>query len=411
MSTDGGFHWSTPEKISGSSSKLCFFGNAFDPKASAHDCNFDQGSDPITLANGDLLVPFNNGNTPATDPNAQQLAVRCSPEGQLRGGYRTLQLRVTDQRRRRRRHRGAAMRLRPRPGGVRPRDRSSAPTTSPAARTAGRRARSTSPGRTIATASTTSSCRVARRREHLVTVPDSQSGRGIDHYFPAVDNGETGRGDRVGVSYYRSDRVPGENTTPEDGFVPGRDPGVGAKHSDYVLAGGRMKTPFDFSGTRQRSPPDGIQTGFNGDYTGSSSAGTRPTRSGPTPATSLRPRSTGSATTRTSSPPPAPCPPGKRPPPPKPHCTPDSHPTTTATRNGPSPPVAPTSRSPHRRNSTNAASGASPADITEPVAAQRPGSRQGSVPALPLGDELTSRFQGNSGMRRVWSWERCSDLR
>ena len=86
MSTDGGFHWSTPEKISGSSSKLCFFGNALDPKAGAHDCNFDQGSDPITLANGDLLVPFNNGNTPPTDPNAQQLAVRCSPRGNSAAG-------------------------------------------------------------------------------------------------------------------------------------------------------------------------------------------------------------------------------------------------------------------------------------------------------------------------------------
>ena len=36
MSTDHALTWSTPELISGHSSKLCFFGNAFDPSLDQH---------------------------------------------------------------------------------------------------------------------------------------------------------------------------------------------------------------------------------------------------------------------------------------------------------------------------------------------------------------------------------------
>src|SRR5205823_10417160 len=71
--------WSRPELISGVSPNLCLFGNAFDPNAGEHACNFDQGSDPIALPNGDLSVVFNNGNTPTIDN--QQLAVHCRPTG------------------------------------------------------------------------------------------------------------------------------------------------------------------------------------------------------------------------------------------------------------------------------------------------------------------------------------------
>jgi hypothetical protein len=73
----------------------------------------------------------------------------------------------------------------------------------------------------------------------------------------------------VGVSYFRSDRVPNENATPPGGFAPGQ-PGVQQGSSVYILAGGRgLRTPFAF---KVLSPvfaaPDGIQTGFNGDYSG-----------------------------------------------------------------------------------------------------------------------------------------------
>ena len=86
MSTDHALTWSTPEQISGSSSTLCFFGNLFDHSLPADSCNFDQGSDPKVLPNGDLEVIFNNGNTPPGNPNGQQLGVHCRPTGSSPAG-------------------------------------------------------------------------------------------------------------------------------------------------------------------------------------------------------------------------------------------------------------------------------------------------------------------------------------
>jgi hypothetical protein len=93
--------------------------------------------------------------------------------------------------------------------------------------------------------------------------------RGLDHYFAAVDQSPQ-RGDRVGDSYYRTERVPNEGTTPPAGFTPGVDPGVGQGNSDYVLAGGTaLDAPYDFTVVSPVfPPPDGIQAGFNGDYSG-----------------------------------------------------------------------------------------------------------------------------------------------
>ncbi len=95
---------------------------------------------------------------------------------------------------------------------------------------------------------------------HLVN-PD----RGTDHYFSAVDVGEKG-GANVAISYYRTDRVKGENNPPPGGF--GID--VANKMSDFVLSGGTaLNTPFVFEVLSPRfPPPDGIQAGFNGDYSG-----------------------------------------------------------------------------------------------------------------------------------------------
>jgi hypothetical protein len=92
---------------------------------------------------------------------------------------------------------------------------------------------------------------------------------GLDHYFPAVDQTPQGD-DRVGVSYFRSERVPNENTTPTGGFAPGTNAGVQQGRSDYVIAGGQGgSTPFAFRRLSPSfAPPDGIQAGFNGDYTG-----------------------------------------------------------------------------------------------------------------------------------------------
>ena len=124
MSTDHGQTWSAPEQISGTSS-LCSFGNFFNPSLPANDCNFDQGSNPVVLPNGDLEVVYNNGNTPAGNPNGQQLGVHCHPTGKLggRGGEPGApELRRAGQGRRRRDFRRAAVRLRARPGGVHPGD-------------------------------------------------------------------------------------------------------------------------------------------------------------------------------------------------------------------------------------------------------------------------------------------------
>ena len=73
--------------------------------------------------------------------------------------------------------------------------------------------------------------------------------------------------DHVAISYYRSARVPGENS----GLTQAPpQPGVQAEPSDYVLAGGEnVATPFHFNVVSPVfAPPDGAQAGFNGDYSG-----------------------------------------------------------------------------------------------------------------------------------------------
>jgi hypothetical protein len=92
----------------------------------------------------------------------------------------------------------------------------------------------------------------------------------LDHYEPAVAVSPTEGGpDRVGVSYYRTGRIPNENTTPNGGFAPGQ-PGVQDRPSDYALAGGRdSATPFVASAISPVfPPPGGDQFGFLGDYSG-----------------------------------------------------------------------------------------------------------------------------------------------
>ena len=60
-----------------------------------------------------------------------------------------------------------------------------------------------------------------------------------------------------------------KSTTPTGGFAPGQ-PGVQQGDSDYVLAGGTdLVTPYDFDVLSPVfAPPDGVQAGFNGDYSG-----------------------------------------------------------------------------------------------------------------------------------------------
>jgi hypothetical protein len=272
MSTDHGIHWSTPQEISGVNSTLCQFGNALDPTQPAGACNFDQGSDPVVLPNGDLEVVFNNGNTPTI--NGQQLAVHCRPTGDSAAGTANLNCAA--------------------PVKVGDDIAAGEPTCD-----FGRGPEECIPGAFIRTNDYPRMITENTQNNHLYVVwQDYRNGEfdihesqsldggltwhdagqvnpdtGLDHYFPAVDQTPNGN-DHVGVSYYRTERVPNESAAdggPTGGsvFAPGQ-PGVQQGNSDYVLAGGSgTTTPYDFKVISPVfPPPDGIQAGFNGDYSG-----------------------------------------------------------------------------------------------------------------------------------------------
>jgi hypothetical protein len=264
MSTDGAKTWSHPVPISGSSPSLCFFGNSFDSNRSASDCDFDQGSDPVVLPNGDLVVVFNNTNTPAGNPNGQQLSVHCHPTGSSSLGTAALNC--------------------ANPTKLGDDVYATAPTCD-----FGRGPEECIPGPFIRTNDFPRIVNNAQNGNVYATWQDYRNGTydiwmsrstdggatwsatqrvnqttGLDHYMPAID--QTPEGDnRVGVSYFRSQRVPGESS--RSLFQLG-EPGVGASNSDYVIAGGTgLATPYAFAVLSPVFPaPDGNQTGFNGDY-------------------------------------------------------------------------------------------------------------------------------------------------
>jgi hypothetical protein len=254
MSTDGAKTWSTPREISGSSSRLCFFGNAFDPSQNPHQCNFDQGSDPVVLPNGDLEVVFNNGNTSAGNPNGQQLAVHCSPTGSSAAGTARLNC-------------GSPVKVGD--------DVSQGEPTC----NFGRGPEPCVPGSFVRT---NDFPRIGLRRSngHLyATWQDYRNGEfdvqlarsldggatwtpattvnsthNRDHYEPAVAVAPNAGGpDRVGVSYYRTGRVPNENTVPSGGFAPGQ-PDFPTPRWRPVRVPGRLQRADDQ--TRPGSAPD-----------------------------------------------------------------------------------------------------------------------------------------------------------
>lgn len=292
MSTDHAHHWSTPVEISGSSDSLCFFGGFFTHNAAdEHLCNFDQGSEPSVLPNGDLEVTFNNRNTAADNPNNQQLGVHCHPTGSSPAGTAHLNCAA-------------------------PAKVGDDVTVGEPRCNFGRGPEECIPGAFIRTNDFPRISHNTQNGHLYATWQDYRNGefdiqmsrsldggltwhevgtvnpdRGLDHYFadaeqsPSAGGGEdrangedNGSGDRVGDSYYRTQRVPNENATPPHCagfptgvtcFAPGQ-PGVQASNSDYVLAGGTDgDTPYNFKVLSPVfAPPDGIQAGFNGDYSG-----------------------------------------------------------------------------------------------------------------------------------------------
>jgi hypothetical protein len=215
-------------------------------------------------------VVFNNGNTAPTNPNGQQLAVHCSPSGSSPAGTANLNC----------------------GGPVKVGDDVSQ--NEPLCNF-GRGPEECIPGNFVRT-NDFPRIGMNRANGHLYAVwQDYRNGEfdvqmtrsvdggatwtpsttvnpshGLDHYEPAVAVATTRSApDRVGVSYYRTGRVPNENTTPSGGFAAGQ-PGVQARNSEYVLAGGSdTSTPYSAKRLSPRfPPPGGDQFGFLGDYSG-----------------------------------------------------------------------------------------------------------------------------------------------
>lgn len=269
MSTDHGFTWSTPEKISGVSRSLCDFGNTLNPDLNQHSCNFNGHSDLQVLPNGDVVVTFQNANTPTV--NQQFLAVHCSPSGSSTAGTAHMHCGTP--------HKVADQITEGAPGcdfGRGPEQCSPGAFIRVPVETAQRLAVNQNNGDLYDTwydyRSGEFDIWLSRSTDGGITWSTPRRvnrDTGMDHYFAAIDIGEAGAGSHVGVAYYRTGRVPNENQPPAGGFAPG-DPGVADRPSDFVLAGGRnLSTPYGFQLLSPRFlPPDGIQGGFNGDYSG-----------------------------------------------------------------------------------------------------------------------------------------------
>jgi hypothetical protein len=263
--------WSKPLEISGIAPGLCFNGNVFDASQSASVCDFDQGSDPIVLPDGTIVVVFENENTASSNPNAQELSVRSKDGGLtwsapvLVGNDVTLGEPQCDFGRGPEECiPGAFIRTNDFPRIAVNRGNGNVYATWQDYRT----------GKyDIQLAASTDGGRTWTEAAKPVNPED-----GKDHYFAAIavvtsnSDGESDDGDRIGISYYRTDRVPNENPAPGKSgvFKPIPGNGVQAMPSDYSLAGGTgLNTRYEAVVVSPSfAPPDGAQEGFNGDYTG-----------------------------------------------------------------------------------------------------------------------------------------------
>jgi len=269
-STDQGRTWSAPKLISGVSHDLCRGGNLFDPTANPEGCNFDQGSQPIVRPNGDLVVVFNNGNTAADNPNGQQLAVVSRDGGTTWSAPALVGADVVVGQPQCDFGRGPEACV---PGAfVRTNDFPRLAVN----RINGNLYAAWQDYRTgkfaIQLATSTDGGTTWHEAQGSVN-PNPKADQ--DRHQPAIDvvpngTGNNGPGgDHVAVSYYETGRIPNEATVPATGFATGQ-PGVQQQSSRYMLAGGRaLATPYtEVPVTPAFPPPDGIQAGFLGDYSG-----------------------------------------------------------------------------------------------------------------------------------------------
>jgi hypothetical protein len=237
------------------------------------------------MPNGDLVVIFNNGNTPAGNPNGQQLGVVCHPTGDSTKGSAHLNC-------------GSPTKV------------GDDIVVGEPQCNFGRGPEECVPGPWIRTNDFPRIGRDPGNNALYAVWQDYRTGEfdiqisrsvdggltwtaggrvnpttGFDHYMPAVD---VGTGSLVAVSYYQSERVANENTTPAGGFAPCPPPVPGtpcqndvrSKPSSYWLSGGQQAAAtvaVPFVATKispDFPPPDGIQVGFNGDYSGLAVTGT-----------------------------------------------------------------------------------------------------------------------------------------
>lgn len=259
-SSDGGVTWSKPVEISGNAAKLCFDGNLFDKKRKFHDCDLDEGSRPIVLPNGTIVVLFDNANTLGVNPNNQILAVVSKNGGATWSRPRLVGRDIVD---------GEPQ--------CNVGDGNGNEECIPGPFIRGNDDPQVAVDQTSGTlyavwndySEGRYAIRLSQSKDGGFTWTELSKpvdAAGMDSYMPAIAVSSTTH--QVVVSYYRSGRVKGENNH-SGPFRLGAG-GVGRQMSTYDLSvAGHAGGPWTTSTLAPSfGAPTGDQTGYNGDYSG-----------------------------------------------------------------------------------------------------------------------------------------------